>query len=171
MSNTRMFTQVALLALMAMAPLHGVSAAETAAATAPAPVADPAAASRPPDEIGGPSTKELKGLHLLYQYTSGREYQLDFDADTVTFLMHHDPHGKPGEVFTPGTMHYRARKLRDGLYLVHWLNRSPTMGNIHVALVIDLKQRLMHCSALMPGGFELFDMAHFEAMSWKKDAG
>jgi hypothetical protein len=165
MSDKGILRQAALMALMAMAPLHGVSAAD------PAPVPDSAAASRPPDEIGGPSTKELKGLHLLYQYTSGREYQLDFDADTVTFLMHHDPHGTPGQVFTPGTMHYRARKLRDGLYLVHWLNRSPTMGNIHVALVIDLKQRLMHCSALMPGGFELFDMAHFESMSWKKDAG
>jgi len=165
MSNRGILTQMALLALMAVAPLHGARAAD------PAPAPDPTAASRPPDEIGGPSTKELKGLHLLYRYTSGREYQLDFDADTVTFLLHHDPHGKPGDVHTSATLHYRARKLRDGLYLVHWLNRSPTMGNIHVALIIDLQRRLMHASAIMPGGFELFDMAHFESMSWKKDAG
>jgi hypothetical protein len=169
MSTKGMFTQAALTALLAIAAINGASAAAMETPAQPAPA--PAAANRPPDEIGGPSTKELKGLHLLYQYTSGREYQLDFDADTVTFLMHHDPHGVPGQVFTPGTLPYRARKLRDGLYLVHWLNRSPDMGNIHVALIIDLKQKLMHCSALMPGGFELFDQAHFISMSWNKHAG
>ena len=126
-----------------------------------------AADAIPPAEIGGPSTT-LKGLHLLYQYETGREYQLDFDTETVTFLAHKDPTAAPGTVFTPGTMHYRARKLRDDLYLVHWLNRSPEMGNIHVALILDLKQRLLHVSALMPHGMEFFDIAHFEKMSWDK---
>ncbi len=161
MKSLRMISRAAVLTWLGMACSQHVMALDP-------PAASPAA-TRPPDEIGGPSTKELKGLHLLYKYSSGREYQLDFDADTVTFLLHNDPNGKPGDVHTPGTMHYLARKIRDGLYLVHWLNRSPEMGNIHVALIVDLKRRLMHVSAIMPGGFELFDMAHFEEMSWKKD--
>jgi len=163
MNRKSLLSHLALSALVSMLPMVVAIAAETGAAPAPAP-----AATRPPDEIGGPTTKEMKGLHLLYKYTSGREYQLDFDADTVTFLMHHDPQGKPGEVFTPGTLHYMARRIRPGLYLVHWLNRSPEMGNIHVALIIDLQKRVLYASAIMPLGFELFDMAKFEEMSWKK---
>jgi MoaF N-terminal domain len=145
------FTRFLACALLAVTPLRATLAGEAI----------------PPAEIGGPSTS-LKGLHLLYQYETGREYQLDFDADTVTFLAHKDPTAAPGTVFTPGTMHYRARKLRDDLYLVHWLNRSPEMGNIHVALIIDLKQKIVHVSALMPGGMEFFDIAHFEKESWNK---
>ena len=45
----------------------------------------------PPAEIGGPMTKELAGLKLFYKYTTGREYELTFDEDTVTFLPHKDP--------------------------------------------------------------------------------
>ena len=140
--------------------------AQHAAALDAAPAA---AADRPPDEIGGPTTKELKGLHLQYKYTSGREYLLDFDADTVTFHQLHDPHAKPGApVPEPATLPYMARKLRDRLYLVHWLNRSPTMGNIHVALIVDIMKRRMYASAIMPRGFELFDVATFEKMTWDK---
>lgn len=161
MNRIKILSNLALSALLSQVPMYAVVAADAA----------PPAATRPPDEIGGPMTKEMKGLHLLYKYTSGREYQLDFDADTVTFLLHHDPQAKPGEVFTSATMHYMARKIRPQLYLVHWLNRSPDMGNIHVALIVDLKNRLMYASAIMPRGFELFDVAHVEELSWKKDAG
>jgi len=121
----------------------------------------------PPAEIGGPSTQEMKGLVLHYQYSTGREYQLSFDSETVAFVQFAETGGrkldKPSE---PGVMHYRARKVRDNLYLVHWINRSPTMGNIHVALVVDLRGHVMHCSALMPGGIELFDEARFITADW-----
>ena len=122
----------------------------------------------PAPEIGGPSTQEMKGLTLHYQYSTGREYQLAFDSETVTFVQFAGTGGKkldkPSE---PGVMHYRARKLRDQMYLVHWINRSPTMGNIHVALVVDLREHVMHCSALMPGGIELFDIAKMKTVDWQ----
>jgi hypothetical protein len=122
----------------------------------------------PPAEIGGPMTKEMAGLHLGYTYSTGRQYQLDFAEDTVTFLAHKDPSAAPGTVFKPGTMHYLARKLRPHLhlYLVHWLNRSKDMGNIHVALVIDLDQKTVYVSALMPRGVEFFDTAEIQSVSW-----
>jgi len=125
-------------------------------------------ADAPPAEIGGPMTKEMAGLKLFYTYSTGREYELTFDADTVTFLPHKDPTAPPGTKFTPGSLHYLARRVRTDLYLVHWLVRSPTMGNIHVALLVDLKEKHVHVSALMPKGVEFFDIADIQTMEWTK---
>ena len=122
----------------------------------------------PPPEIGGPSTREMAGLSIHYLYSTGREYQLSFDADTVTFLPFKMPGEAPGTKYEPGTLHYRARLVRPELYMVHWLVRSPTMGNIHVTLLVDLKERHVHVSALMPGGQEFFDIADIQTVSWKK---
>jgi MoaF N-terminal domain len=106
-----------------------------------------------PDEIGGPSTKELAGTKLLYQYSTGRKYQLNFDPDQVTFIFVKDPEARPM------SLPYRARKIRENLYLVHWINRE---GHIHVALLLDFERRQVHVSALMPGGIEFFDIAEIE---------
>lgn len=122
----------------------------------------------PPAEIGGPSTKEMAGLTIRYKYSVGRDYQLSFDADTVTFLPFVIPGDPPGTKYQPGTLHYRARLVRPGLYLVHWLVRPPDGGNIHVAMLVDLKERHVHVSALMPGGMEFFDRADIQTISWKK---
>lgn len=122
----------------------------------------------PPAEIGGPMTKELAGLKLFYKYTTGREYELTFDEDTVTFLPHKDPTAPAGTKFTPGTLHYLARRVRPDLYLVHWLVRSPTMGNIHVALILDLTKKHVYVSALMPKGVEFFDIADIQSIEWTK---
>ena len=122
----------------------------------------------PPADIGGPKTEELAELKLFYVYTTGKEYELTFDADTVTFLPHKDPHAPPGTKFTPGSLHYLARRIRPDLYLVHWLVRSPTMGNIHVALLLDLQEKHVHVSALMPKGVEFFDIADIKSIEWTK---
>ena len=114
-----------------------------------------AANPQPPDEIGGPSTKELAGTTLLYEYSTGRKYQLSFDPDNVTFLFVKDPTAKPM------SLPYRARKIREKLYMVHWINRE---GHIHVTLLLDLERRHVHVSALMPGGIEFFDIAPIEKM-------
>jgi len=55
----------------------------------------PAAAS----DIGGPSTQELAGLRLLYQYSTGRKYEQSFAPETLNFLAHADPHASPGTRF------------------------------------------------------------------------
>ncbi len=105
------------------------------------------------DEIGGPSTKELAGTRLLYEYTTGRKYLLEFEADTVTFQFVKDPTAKKMP------MPYRARKIRENLYMVHWIVKA---NHIHVTLVIDLEKDQVHVSALMPGGIEFFDIANIE---------
>jgi hypothetical protein len=142
----------------------------TALAPAPATAATIASdsANAPPPEIGGPSTKEMAGLTIHYKYSVGREYQLSFDADTVTFLPFRIPGDAPGTKYEPGTLHYRARLIRPQLYMVHWLVRPPNGGNIHVTLLIDLKERHVHVSALMPGGLEFFDIADIQTITWKK---
>ncbi|MFO1265366.1 MAG: hypothetical protein U1F67_00330 [Rubrivivax sp.] len=122
----------------------------------------------PPAEIGGPSTREMAGLTIHYKYSLGRDYQLSFDADTVTFLPFRIPSDPPGTKYEPGTLHYRARLIRPDLYLVHWLVRPPTGSNIHVALLVDLKERHVHVSALMPGGLEFFDIADIQTIHWDK---
>ncbi len=124
----------------------------------------------PPAEIGGPSTKELAGLTIHYRYSLGRDYQLSFDADTVTFLPFRIPSDPPDTQYQPGTLHYRARLVRPQLYLVHWLVRPPDGGNIHVALLVDLQERHVHVSALMPGGVEFFDIADIRTITWRKPA-
>jgi hypothetical protein len=109
--------------------------------------------SQTPDEIGGPATKELAGTRLLYEYSTGRKYELSFDPDNVTFLMVKDPAAKPMSIA------YRARKIRENLYMVHWLNRE---ASIHVTLLLDLERGEVHVSALMPGRIEFFDLAKIE---------
>ena len=106
-----------------------------------------------PDEIGGPATTELAGTQLLYEYSTGRKYHLAFEADNVTFLMIKDEKAKPFSV------PYRARKVRDGLYLVHWVVKA---ASIHVALLLDFERGEVHVAALMPGGIEFFDIAKVE---------
>lgn len=126
------------------------------------------ASKAPPAEIGGPSTREMAGLTIDYKYSGGREYRLSFDADTVTFLPFRIPGDAPGTKYEPGTLHYLARSIRPDLYLVHWLVRPPNGSDIHVTLLIDLEQRHVHVSALMPGGVEFFDIADIQQITWKK---
>ncbi len=147
---------------------HGLAACLVMSALAAWPAGAARAADAIPEpEFGGPTTTELKGLHLHYVYETGREYDLNFDSETVTFIQYKETGGvalpKPSE---PGVMHYKARKIRDQLYLVHWINRSPEMGNIHVALVIDLREHLIHASALMPRGLEMLNIAHIKEITW-----
>ena len=152
----------------ALAALALIPAGMLAPASAATVVSDDSKA--PPAEIGGPSTKEMAGLTIHYRYSTGREYELSFEADTVTFLPFKMPGAAPGTKFEPGTLHYLARRIRPELYLVHWLVRSPTMGNIHVTLLIDLQERHVHVSALMPGGMEFFDIADIQSIRWTKPA-
>lgn len=146
---------------------HGLAACLAAAALVGLPTTAARAADAIPEpEFGGPTTTELKGLHVHYLYETGREYDLDFDTETVTFTQYKETGGIPLAKPAGGVMHYKARRIRDQLYLVHWINRSAEMGNIHVALIIDLREHLLHASALMPRGLEMLNMAHIKEISW-----
>lgn len=104
-----------------------------------------------PDMIGGPSTTVLDGVTLSYAYSNGRTYRLSFTASTVSF----DRPEAPDEPRI--TTQYRARELRDGMILLHWLNRELPA---HVTLVIDFERGELHGSSMMPPTrYELFDQA------------
>jgi len=108
----------------------------------------------PPDLVGGPTTTALDGRTLVYRYSTGRRYRLRFTAETVTFDQPDDP-AEPAR-----TVPYRARELRDGLVMVHWIVKPIPA---HVTLIVDLERRQLHASALMPPNrFELFDIAEIE---------
>lgn len=107
------------------------------------------------DTIGGTLSAELAGSQFVYKYSSGRRYRLEFTAERVTFA--HET--EPGQWSPPGTVPYRARKLREGQFLVHWFGPGRT---VHISLVIDLAERRVDVAALMPDKSEFFDSARFE---------
>lgn len=119
----------------------------------------------PTDPTG--ETKELAGTRLEYTYPSGLHYLLEIGRDTLTFTggggaAKAPPKPEPqteGKVQPPSSgVPYRARKVREDLYLVHWI----VQGQIHVALLLDFKEHRTICAALMPGKTELWDVAHWE---------
>ena len=109
----------------------------------------------PPAKIGGPATKELAGTRLVYEYTTGLRAQLDFGLDTVTWVFLKVSNE------TSDPMPYRARKIRENLYMVHWINLPI---NTHVTLIVDFETRELHVSAMMPGAIEFFDIAEIETI-------
>jgi len=65
----------------------------------------------------------------------------------------------------PGGVDYRARKIQEGLYLVHWIVNKQ----IHVALLFDFVNKKTICAALMPGQTELWDVADWDR--WQLPSG
>ena len=112
-----------------------------------------------PDQVDDPRTEIMYGLVLDYTYSGGRHYQLSFDHDHhVTFAMPDvpRPEGLP-EGAKPPLLAYRARELKPGLVLVHWIVKQAA---IHVALTIDLQGMRLHVGAMMPPNrWEFFDTA------------
>lgn len=118
-----------------------------------------------PDQVSGPDTDIMHGLVLDYTYSGGRHYQLSFDHDhRVTFAMPDVPRpaGLP-EYAKPPLLSYRARELKPGLVLVHWIVKPAA---IHVALTIDLDEKKLHVGAMMPPNrWEFFDTAVIDTIT------
>ena len=93
------------------------------------------------DADGGLS-KELAGTSLTYQYEGGRRYSVRFEADTVAWQrldVARDPvAGVP----------YIARRIAPDVYLVNW--HRPELTE-YITILFDLRQRVMHTSALLEG--------------------
>ena len=103
-----------------------------------------------PDKIGGPSTTALADTVLEYRYSTGNRYVMRFAEETLSFD-HIVPEGPTIE-----PLPYRARELRDELYLVTWIIKRGVV----VTLAIDFTARLIHVSAMMPTNqWEFFDLA------------
>ena len=107
----------------------------------------------PPDIVVGSDPSLMDGYTLKYKYSTGREYKLDFTADTVTFTMLDAPVFKP-EFGVPVSLPYLCRELRDGLVLIHWM--VPGRSG-HVAMMVDFTNKAIFVSALMPFKMEFFD--------------
>lgn len=118
-----------------------------------------------PDQVSGPDSDVMHGLVLDYTYSGGRHYQLSFDHDHhVTFAMPDVPRpaGLPAHA-KPPLLSYRARELKPGLVLVHWIVKQAA---IHVALTIDLDEKRLHAAAMMPPNrWEFFDTAVIDTIT------
>ncbi len=119
-----------------------------------------------PDQVSGPDTDIMHGVVLDYTYSGGRHYQLSFDhTHHVTFAMPDvpRPEGLPPGSQAP-SLAYRVRELKPGLVLVHWIVKQAA---IHVALTIDLEDKLLHVGAMMPPNrWEFFDTAVIDTITY-----
>lgn len=123
-------------------------------------------------QVHGELTNDLVGRSFEYVYESGISYRLSFPDETyVKFDILATPDGGPippplGPDGKPlgdqPFMQYRARKLRENQYYVHWM--VPRL--VHVALVIDLELDTISVAAMMPPNqWEFFDQAHIAVKS------
>ena len=121
---------------------------------------------------------ELNGVLAEYTYpgkegTKGPHYVISIHVDKFDFsspwpgekraeLPQTKEAPKEGVTTPPtGGVDYRARKIQEGLYLVHWI----VNWQVHVALLLDFVNHRTICAALMPGKTELFDVALWDR--WK----
>lgn len=117
--------------------------------------------------------RDLDGVMLDYKYPGeqGPHYVVSINTEKLDFFAAWP--GEPrlipptppplaeGEEALPppeGGVDYRARKIQEGLYLVHWI----VMKKIHVALLFDFMNKQSICAALMPGQTELWDVAYWD---------
>jgi hypothetical protein len=124
------------------------------------------------DTVG--ENDDLVGFVADYVYPSGPAYVISFTKDKCDFSSpwpgekrkqpppSKEPSKEPpkeGTVRPPSAgVDYRARKIKDGLYLVHWI----VNWEIHVALLLDFEEKRTICAALMPGKSELWDVAYWK---------
>lgn len=116
-------------------------------------------------EIHGELTDDLEGRVFEYTYMSGDRYRLSFADHHIVYDILDTGHGAAASpsvgpdgrpISGRPRREYRARKLREQLYLVHWL--VPRV--VHVALVIDLDGNTINVAAMMPPNqWEFFDTA------------
>lgn len=88
-----------------------------------------------------PAASSLAGRTLTYQFENGRTYRAAYGLDQVDFELI-----APARPDAPAaTFAYRAIALRDGLFLVVWMDPA-----YHTTFAIDLDARTLHASALRP---------------------
>lgn len=125
--------------------------------------------------------KELDGVLLDYKYPGekGPHYVVSIHVDKLDFMSPwpgekavQPPPPPPvqtgSEPVRPpvGGVEYRARKIQEGLYFVHWIVNKQ----IHVALLFDFVNKKTIAGALMPGGWELWDIAEWDRWQLPSEA-
>jgi len=99
------------------------------------------------DFVGGRPSTVLRGMTIEYVYSRGTRYRLAFGDDTVVFTVVDHAGPESTRPSTPPPLPYRARDIRPGIVLVHWIVKPAA---IHVSLVLDLELRTIQVAAMMP---------------------
>jgi len=101
---------------------------------------------------GAPATHAaLAGTELVYRFPLGRTYRARYTEEAVHFTLLEPVQAEPPSA----TLAYRARRIRDGLFLVAWVGEP----RFHTTLLIDLPGRVLHASALRDGQHAFFETA------------
>lgn len=108
-------------------------------------------------ETGGGLTRELDGTSLVYEYTSGRKYSVEYGKETFSYLRMDEP----GRDWVRGVA-YIARKIDTGLYLVNWYRPERVE---YVTILIDLNRQVLYTSALLEGTDTHFDLARIVSIN------
>ncbi|MFI9388494.1 MoaF-related domain-containing protein [Kutzneria sp. NPDC052558] len=102
------------------------------------------------DVIGGPTTLALAGATVEYTYSTGGQYRMTFGAHELVF--HRWDYPGAEEI---GPVPYRAREIREELFLVSWLMKP----GVHTAMLFDFRSAAVHTTAVVPPNqWEFFDI-------------
>lgn len=98
----------------------------------------------------------LAGILLEYRFESGRRYQAFYAERAVSFELLEPLLAEPPK----GTLPYRAKPIRDGLFLVSWeeIEFAPVF-------LIDLRAREIHTRARLENGESFFATAKIISLS------
>lgn len=104
------------------------------------------ATARVPADAPPASAKSFEAVGRTYEvdFGGGNAFAIAFTSgDTMTFTKRQEPNKGYVE-----TIHFRHRKLRDGLYLVYWQEADKTT----VVHVEDFAQGVIHTNITRPDG-------------------
>ena len=115
--------------------------------------------------------KDLDGVLLDYTYPSGRHYSPSIKIDKFDFTSpwpgeqrkapppRSQSAGQGSIVIPPsGGVDYHARKIQEGMYLVHWIVNKQ----IHVALILDFVNKRVFAAGLLPGQIEQWETTEWD---------
>lgn len=107
--------------------------------------------------------KDLNGVILEYTYPSQRvigiHHVTSITQNKLDFKSPWPENGIKKEENFSG-IEYKARKIQDGLYLVHWID-----GFNHTVLLMDFVNKRTTCAAYLHGETEIWDVADWDR--WK----
>jgi hypothetical protein len=142
--------------MTALTPPHATAISHSLPAHSPG--VEPLRGTRAGDHIVGPLSSQLAGVAFRYALSTGGTQVLAFGIDDATMTAT----DRNGAARASVSGIYRARELRPGIYLAHWLN---TERSAHIAVVVDLPGKRVDIGAKLPGAVELFEQASIEVLT------
>jgi len=107
----------------------------------------------------GPIPSGIPGGHFVISLTLDRlDFSKPWPTEEATAAFLPVPQQQDVPPRPVGGIDYRARKIQDGLYLIHWIHNDEN----HVALLLDFVNKRTCCAAL------LFQCEMWEEASWDR---